>query len=197
MTDAAELRMSEPNTIATARLVLRPLRREDGPALFTLINNWNVARWLTRVPWPYRPEDMREFIETVALPSSEGPKPTLAILLDGQPIGAIECTGQATIEEPQTDGSDLGYWIGEPYWGRGYTTEVVSALVDRVFAAPAVAVIRSAFYAGNAASWRVQEKLGFEIVNEVISFCRPQGRELPLICTRLTRAGYEANKRKS
>jgi 8-oxo-dGTP diphosphatase len=105
--------MNSPQTIATARLVLRPLRREDGPALSALINNWNVAQWLTRVPWPYRPEDMTEFIETIALPRSDGSKPTFAILLDGQPIGAVECMGQPTIEEPQSDGSDLGYWIGE------------------------------------------------------------------------------------
>jgi [ribosomal protein S5]-alanine N-acetyltransferase len=186
--------MSSALTINTARLVLRPLRWEDGPALLGLIDNWNVARWLTRVPWPYRAEDMTEFIETIALPRSDGPKPTFAILLDGQPIGAIECTGQASIEEPQSDGSDLGYWLGEPYWGRGYATEVVTALVDRVFAAPAPTVIRSAFFEGNAASWRVQEKLGFEIVNRVMTFCRPHGRELPLICTRLTRTAYEARR---
>jgi hypothetical protein len=72
--------MSSSQTITTARLVLCPLRREDGPALFALINNWNVAPWLTRVPWPYRPEDMTEFIETIALPRSDGLKPTLANL---------------------------------------------------------------------------------------------------------------------
>ena len=186
--------MSSPHTITTARLVLRPVQREDGPALFALINNWNVARWLTRVPWPYRPEDMTEFIETIALPRSDGPKPTFVILLDGQPIGAVECTGQPTIEEPQSDGSDLGYWLGEPYWGQGYATEVVSALVAHVFTTPAVAVIRSAFFQGNAASWRVQEKLGFEIVNEVMAFCRPRGSKLRLICTRLTRPRYEARR---
>jgi RimJ/RimL family protein N-acetyltransferase len=140
--------MAMPDPITTARLVLRPVRREDGPALLALISNWNVARWLTRVPWPYRPEDMTEFIETVALPRSQGPKPTLAILLDGQPIGAIECTGQAAIEEPQSDGSDLGYWLGEPYWGRGYVTEAVSELVGRIFAIPTTVVIRSAFFEG-------------------------------------------------
>ena len=186
--------MSPPHAITTARLVLRPVRREHGPALLALISNWDVARWLTRVPWPYRPEDMTEFIETIALPRGDGPKPTFAILLDGQPIGAIECAGQATIEEPQSDGSDLGYWIGEPYWGQGYATEVVSTLVARVFATPAAAVIRSAFFEGNAASWRVQEKFGFEIVNEVMTFCRPHGRTLPLICTRLTRARYGAHR---
>src|SRR5262245_11105152 len=186
--------MSQHPIITTARLVLRPLRREDGPALFPLINNWNVARWLTRVPWPYRPADMTEFIETIALPRSDGPEPTFAILLDGQPIGAIECTGQAVIEEPQSDGSDLGYWIGEPYWGRGYATEAVTALVDRVFAAPGAAVIRSAFFEGNAASCRVQQKIRVEIVHQVMAVCRPHGRELPLICTRLTRAAYDAGK---
>ncbi len=187
--------MSTPQAITTARLVLRPVQKEDGAALYPLINNWDVARWLSRVPWPYRPQDMEEFIETVALPRSEGPKPSLAILLAGQPIGVVECTGQVAIEEPQNEGSDLGYWIGEPYWGQGYATEVVAALVDRVFADPAAAVIRSAFFEGNAASWRVQEKLGFEIVNEVMAFCRPRNSQLRLICTRLTRPRYEAARR--
>ena len=71
---------------------------------------------------------------------------------------------------------------------------MVSALVERAFAAPSAAVIRSAFFEGNAASWRVQEKLGFEIVNEVTAFSRPHGRELPLVSTRLTRAAYEARR---
>jgi len=187
--------MGQPNTIATARLILRPMRREDGAALFALLNNWNVARWLTRLPWPYHLADMTEFIETIALPRSAGPKPTFTILLDGRPIGAVECTGQATIEQSQSDGSDLGYWIGQPYWGCGYATEVVAALIDHAFAAPSAVVIRSAFVQGNAQSWRVQRKLGFEIVNQVMAFCRPHGRELPLICTRLARATYEARRR--
>ena len=184
--------MTLPLTITTPRLLLRPLRREDGPALLPLISNWNVARWLGVVPWPYRPDDMTEFIDKIALPRQGGSKPIFAILLDGSPIGLAECCGQPLTEATLSNASDLGYWLGEPYWAQGYATEAISALIGRVFAQPEAGVIRSAVFEGNAASLNLQQRLGFEIVGNATTHCRPQGRELSLICTRLTRTRYAA-----
>ena len=82
--------MGASEVITTARLVLRPVRREDGPALFALISNWNVAQWLGTVPWPYGAQDMTEFLETIALPRTGGPKPIFAIVREGRPIGLAE-----------------------------------------------------------------------------------------------------------
>jgi len=177
--------MGASEVITTARLVLRPVRREDGPALLALISNWNVAQWLGTVPWPYGAQDMTEFLETIALPRTGGPKPTFAVVREGQPIGLAECIGQ-----PQSNvspGTDLGYWLGEPYWGKGYASEAAAALIERAFAQPAADVIRSGVFEGNAASLRVQQKLGFEVVGEVMANCRPRGRNVRLIRTQLTR----------
>jgi Acetyltransferase (GNAT) domain len=106
--------MSVSGTITTALLVLRPVRREDGPTLLTLIDNWNVAQWLGTVPWPYAARDMDEFLETIALPRAGGPKPIYAIVREGQPIGLIECGGipagewQVTGEVPLERTSAIG-----------------------------------------------------------------------------------------
>jgi RimJ/RimL family protein N-acetyltransferase len=187
--------MRDAKIITTARLTLRPIEREDGPHLLRLVDNWNVAQWLTRVPWPYRMDDMVEFIEEIALPRQDGPKPVMAIILEGMPIGAIVCCGHPDAAAPLGSGSELGYWLGEPYWGRGYMTEAVAAMVDRTFAAADAAVIRSGVIEGNAASLRIQQKLGFEISGSVMVDCRPRGEEVRLICTRLTRERHQAFRR--
>jgi RimJ/RimL family protein N-acetyltransferase len=183
--------MSTPDAITTARLVLRPIRREDGVVLLPLISNWNVARWLGTVPWPYGASDMDEFLENIALPRNGGPKPIFAIICEGHPVGLIECVGQPATEGLGI-GTDLGYWLGEPYWGKGYVTEAARALVERAFARPEADVIRSGVFEGNAASLRVQTKLGFEVVGEVMANCRPRGAKVRLIRTRLMRAWFEA-----
>jgi RimJ/RimL family protein N-acetyltransferase len=176
------------NTITTARLILRPVQRDDGPVLLPLIANWNVAQWLGTVPWPYSASDMGEFLETVALPRADGPKPIFAMLCEGQPIGLVECIGQPATAIGR--GTDLGYWIGEPYWGKGYASEAVAALVGRAFADPAADLIRSGVFEGNAASLRVQQKAGFEVVGEAMTNCRPRGCKVRLIRTRLIRARH-------
>ena len=187
--------MAAIEPITTARLLLRPIRADDGAHLLPLIDNWNVAQWLTRLPWPYRMDDMVEFMEKIALPRQDGPSPIFAIILEDMPIGAIECCGHPDRAAALGDGSDLGYWLGEPYWGRGYMTEAVAAMVKRVFAAADAAMIRSGVIEGNAASLRVQTKLGFEVAGSAIVHCRPRGQEVRLICTRLTRARYRDLKR--
>jgi RimJ/RimL family protein N-acetyltransferase len=180
--------MDTSHTITTARLILRPVRREDGPLLLPLIANWNVARWLAAVPWPYGAQDMTEFLETIALPRTGRPKPIFAMVREGQPIGLIECIGQP--ESNVAPGTDLGYWLGEPYWGNGYATEAAAALIDHAFAQPAADMIRSGVFEGNAASLHLQEKLGFEVVGDVMANCRPRGQQVRLIRTLLTRARF-------
>lgn len=185
--------MDRERQIRTPRLLLRPLERSDGDALLPLIQNWNVARWLAVVPWPYEAADMAHFIDEIAGPRRIGPDPIFTVLLGGSPIGTAECRREvAGSETPGQGPSQLGYWLGEPYWGRGYGTEAASALVARAFEDLRVDAIRSGVFEGNDASLAVQRKLGFEVVDTVTAMCRPQKRELPLIRTRVTRARHLA-----
>ncbi|MGD9806024.1 MAG: GNAT family N-acetyltransferase [Hyphomicrobiaceae bacterium] len=176
--------------LETHRLTLRPVALSDADALFPLINNWAVAQWLGVVPWPYTMADMEHFLGTIAAPRKSSRFPVFAICREGTQIGLIEygrapASGEALHHETQ-----LGYWLGEPYWGHGYATEAASALISYAFDVSETASIPSGVFDGNAASLRVQEKLGFEAVDTVMRMCRPHGKELPLIRTRLARERF-------
>jgi RimJ/RimL family protein N-acetyltransferase len=129
--------------IQTKRLVLRPHRAGDASAVVALIGNRNVARWLPRVPHPYTKADAQAFFAR-----DRGRDEALAITLDGILIGGCGI------------GEELGYWLGEPYWGHGYASEAACALIDRYFDRTQ-APLMSGHRVGNAASRRVLEKLGF------------------------------------
>lgn len=129
--------------IHTDRLVLRPHRASDAAALVALIGTESVSRWLPRVPHPYTQADALAF-----LGRTRAPDEALAITLDGALIGGCGIDEQ------------LGYWLGEPYWGNGYATEAASALVNRYFARTRDDLM-SGHRVGNIASRRVLTRLGF------------------------------------
>jgi len=168
--------------IATARLLLEPLRSEFGPALHAHINDWEVMRWLAAPPWPYRLDDMREWIASAEAAQTSRRAAHYAITLSGLPIGAIGATGLR-------HGPVLGYWLGRPYWGRGYMSEAAERLVERLFT-EGCGFIASGVIEGNTASLRVQEKLGFRIVNERFIQARPHGRLMPHLDTVLGRSRW-------
>ncbi|MFI5012782.1 MAG: GNAT family N-acetyltransferase [Hyphomicrobiales bacterium] len=168
--------------ISTARLLLEPVRSEFAPALFTHFNDWEVMRWLAAPPWPYRLDDMQGWVAKACAARAEGRDADYAITLSGVPIGGIGVTGLAL-------GPVLGYWLARPFWGRGYMSEAADALVDRLFA-DSYGFVASGVIEGNAASLRVQEKLGFRVVNERYIHSRPHGRLMPHLDTVLGRTRW-------
>lgn len=177
--------------LSTRRLALRPVSPADGIALFPLIDTWAVAQWLGVVPWPDTMADMEYFLREVAEPRRQSLFPIFAICVDGAPIGCMEWRGHGSEGLKAThEMAELGYWLGEPYWGKGYATEAVSRLVSYAFETSGVTSIISGVFEGNVASLRVQEKLGFEVAGTVMRMCRPRNKELPLIATRLSRERF-------
>jgi RimJ/RimL family protein N-acetyltransferase len=177
--------------LESRRLVLRPVVPADADALFPLIDNWNVARWLGVVPWPYTMSDMEHFLNVIAAPRASSSFPIFAVCLGGRAIGCAEWRDRnAEMEEPLHHVTELGYWLGEPYWGNGYATETISALVSYAFGASGARCILSGVFEGNDASLRVQAKLGFEAVGRTMTMCRPRSEEMPLIQTRLKRERF-------
>lgn len=173
--------------IRTERLELRPLRIDDGPALLPLIANWDVVRWLARVPWPYTAAHMDDYLARVTGDADSARVP-LVIVLDDSPIGQIVVVGQSGGGQPDRDGG-VGFWLGQPYWKRGYLSEALRALTEHEFASrPDVEAIHSGWFEGNAASARVHEKAGFCITGRRMHHCLAQQRDLPLVTATLTRA---------
>jgi RimJ/RimL family protein N-acetyltransferase len=89
-------------------------------------------------------------------------------------------------------GPNLGYWLGRPYWGKGYMTEATRAFLAHLFRSSASDIVYSGALADNAASLAIQWKLGFACHVEGTHFFRPRNATLPHVFTRLERRSFEA-----
>jgi RimJ/RimL family protein N-acetyltransferase len=138
--------------LATARLVLRAPRRSDVKAIASLADDRRIAANTARIPHPYGIEDAEQFIAAVNKREGEA---CFAVTLDGAPIGVCSV-------ELREDGPELGYWLGVPYWGRGFATEAARALIDHAFGDLEHDTLISGARVNNPASRRVLEKCGFQ-----------------------------------
>jgi len=173
--------------IRAERLVLRPLRTSDAEPLFALFADWEVIRWLSMPPWPYALEDAHSFIRE----HRDQDRTAFAITLADALIGGIDVRMNPANQSQRGAGPNLGYWLGRPYWGCGYMTEAARGLLARVFDAGLGDPVYSGAFADNAASLRVQEKLGFERDGETMQYCRPRDGKFPHVNTVLTRERFE------
>jgi RimJ/RimL family protein N-acetyltransferase len=166
--------------LSTSRLTLRPQGRGDIQAIITGLNDWEVCRNLTVVPFPYTLADAEAWIGLQVPP------------VPGHAVFAIELPGSGMIGAV-TLVNELGYWLDRHHHGNGYVTEAAEALLDWHFSARPDDVVPSGIHAGNTASWRVQCKLGFvETGYRDMRLSRSQGREVEHIATSVTRRPFEA-----
>jgi RimJ/RimL family protein N-acetyltransferase len=168
--------------IKTERLTLRPLRATDAKAVIALAGDADVARMTARIPHPYTMGDADQWIAR----AREGEEIVFAILHDGALIG---CAGYM----PEENGcAEFGYWIGKPYWNRGFATEAVRAVAEHAFASSEIRSLTAGHFADNPASGRVLEKLGFAPAGEGHWECVARGEDVPCVLYRLERAGLQA-----
>jgi RimJ/RimL family protein N-acetyltransferase len=138
--------------LETERLVLRAPRHDDVKAIALLANDRRVAENTARIPHPYGVGDAEQFIAAVNTGDGEV---CFVITLHATPIGACGIDLRA-------DGPEIGYWLGVPYWGRGFATEAVRALIDHAFGELDHTALQSGARVSNPASRRVLEKCGFQ-----------------------------------
>jgi [ribosomal protein S5]-alanine N-acetyltransferase len=185
---AQQSKTAEAFAISTARLVLRPWARQDLNRLVKLGNNYAVAKNLSTFPHPYTMPDAEQWFEMqrASLMYPDKPGGALAIMLDGEAIGGVG------IHPDKPIAPELGYWLGEPYWHKGYATEAAQALVAWIFANSAWDLIVAGHYWDNHASGRVLTKLGFRYTLESMRFCLARGAEVKCLDMALTRAAWQA-----
>jgi RimJ/RimL family protein N-acetyltransferase len=138
--------------LKTERLVLRAPSISDVSAMVALAGNRRVAENTARIPHPYIAADAEGLLASINQKASEM---VFAIELDGALIGMSGL-------DPRTDGAELGYWLGVPFWGCGYATEAVRAVIDYAFSELGREVLHSGARVSNPASRRVLEKCGFQ-----------------------------------
>jgi len=139
---------------------LRPWKTEDAPDLAAAINNKNVLDNLRDgIPSPYTQQDAVEYI-TGALNAEKDSQYAFAITYDGKVVGSI-CVFRKDNVHRFT--AELGYYIAEPYWGKGIMTDAIRQICDFVFESTDIIRIFAEPYASNTASCRVLEKSGFQL----------------------------------
>lgn len=138
------------------RCVLRPWRPGDEPSLVRHADNRNI--WMNvrdRFPHPYTAAHAAEWVRRA---TTEEPLTQLAIEVGGEAVGGV---GIELGTDVARRSAEIGYWLGEPFWGRGIATEAVQAFTAWAFATYDLVRIQAEVFAWNVASARVLEKAGY------------------------------------
>ncbi|MEQ8266958.1 MAG: GNAT family N-acetyltransferase [Parvibaculum sp.] len=167
--------------LKTERLLLRPLEKADAERLAGLANNWNVARMLARMPYPYTLDMAEDWIGKQKSLREEGGEFGYAVTNDEGLIGG--CGMQAHVDGTH----EIGYWIGEPYWNRGYASEAARAVLAHAVARFGAETIVAGHYWENHASGRVLTKLGFRYTGEENRWCVARQAQVRCLTMRLGR----------
>jgi len=169
--------------IRTQRLVLRPVAIDDANDIVATLNDFDVAKYLSTPPYPYRDEDAAEWVDMQKGPEDIANTNFTVRLHDGTYIGAVGfCDSEA--------GRELGFYVNKKHWGKGYVSEASSAALAWLFEMTDTKSVVSAAYTFNPASLAVQAKLGFVETGSDNRMCNAQGEAFEMITTSLMREDF-------
>ena len=184
----APLTMTRPSmpgpcpVIETKRLTLRPHRMSDAGSIVESLGDHQVVRMLARVPVPYDRQDAHDWLSRATCGIT--PDWSLAITTgDDVHLGVVSIELRHGLWH-------LGYWLNRVYWGKGLMSEAAGAAIERFFRRIPEVTLHSGAFADNAASLRIQEKLGFTILRCGTLYSRARNATAPHIDTRLTEADF-------
>jgi ribosomal-protein-alanine N-acetyltransferase len=157
--------------IATSFGMIRPWNNQDAEALVKYADNYNV--WINMrdgFTHPFTAERARLFLEAAG---RQKPVPFCAIATHQEAIGGI---GISLNQDVHRLTAELGYWLGEPYWGRGIMSEAVAKFSDYAFESFGLVRLYAEPYAHNQNSCRVLEKAGFVLEGRLKSSVIKEGQ---------------------
>lgn len=144
--------------LTTFNIKLRPFQKSDSKRLSELINNkkiWDNLR--DYVPFPYSEKDASEFIDYCR---QQNPQTSFAILYHEELAGSISLVRQSDVYSLT---AEIGYWLGEPYWGLGIMTNAVRLITEYGFSTLNLVRIYTGVFDFNKASQRVLAKAGYQL----------------------------------
>ena len=163
--------------LRTERLILREASLDDAPCYALGVGEYEVARFLTPVPYPYTLAMAVDWLRQAGPATPE--RSMLIVELPGK--GVIGCVSLIT---------ELGFWIARPHWNRGYGTEAATALLDWHFAGTERDAVTSSAHHDNVASLAVQTKLGFVATGREMRFSQTLQHNVEHVVTTLSRQDW-------
>ncbi len=176
--------------LETRRLILRKPEAADAIGVQMLIANWEIAKWLGRLPWPYPANGAAEWLERMHREAALGQGYAFGLFQKNRPFDGI--VGVIGLHLREHGEWELGYWLGEPYWGSGYMSEAAPEVVRWAFEDLGVGHIEAGHFIGNEGSARVLLRCGFEYMGEARRWCESRGHEVDSLEMELTRAKWAA-----
>ena len=168
--------------LSSKRLLLQQPGYAYVDAICALANNFEVAKWMGRLPFPYRRNDAVFFLEQVV------PREAVWIVQDCESAAVL---GVGGLTPHEASGKvELGYWLGEEYWGNGFATEASRTILRYAFGPASLPEVISGCFVGNTRSAHVLEKLGFRTIGISMRLCVAQAKDLPHLDMTLTREGW-------
>lgn len=152
---------------------VRSCEWRDRESIVRHANNRNV--WLNlrdRFPHPYTDADARNFLDMVV---GVTPVTSFAIALDDEAVGGIGFTVQNDVAHRS---AEIGYWLGEQFWGRGIATEALTAVTEYAFRNFDLCRLYAHVFEWNPASARVLEKAGYQFEGRLKKSVTKDGRTI-------------------
>jgi len=165
---------------------IRPWEPADLQSLVKYANNINVAQYLTdQFPFPYTEDAGRAFI---AFANQDKPIRIFAIELDNEAVGGIGI-------HPQTDvfrkNAELGYWLGEPFWGKGIMSEAIRRVLNTAFTNYDINRVFARPFGSNIGSQKILEKNHFKLEARFEQVLFKNGGYLDELVYAIRRADWE------
>lgn len=139
----------------TDRLTLRPLEVTDAPDFARLVNNIDICRMTGTFPFPFPARSVEGLVDIFCARAETGHSYHWAIIWQSQFVGVIGLFGNPEVRE-------IGYWLGEPFWGQGLMKEAVAGLMDHLVTRNPQVRIAAGVFTDNPASAHLLKCLGFK-----------------------------------
>ena len=162
------------NQIRTRRLVLKKPTKISKKLIASQIGDWEVAKWLSGVPYPYTEERAEEWLNNISEDDL-----LFSIFLNNSFIGGVGLTPE------ENNDYDLGFWIGRDYWKKGYATEAAMGLINFAKKEFKLKQIKACHIKGNTGSSNALRKLGFKEIGECEEFFLSRGKVMPIVTLQL------------
>ncbi len=146
--------------LETLRLRLRPLQSSDAEPITALLQDPVIARWTSALPWPYTVEDARAFIAS----QEDADRERSSFVWGIVEKATDSLAGTIGLHDVQQESrrAALGYWMGEAFRGRRYTTEAARRVLSWAFETAGFERIQATYFPGNDASAAVMRKIGLQ-----------------------------------
>ena len=154
--------------LKTHRIVIKKPEIIDKQSLIQALNNWEVVKWLVKVPFPYKSTDADNWINSLTKNNY-----AFNIFLDNQLIGGIGLE-----REYKNAVYSLGYWLDQDYWGKGYMTEACKKLLNYAAQDLEITNIKAAYLINNNKSAKILKNFGFQEIGRNFKYSLSRNEEV-------------------